>query len=78
MMDVFIPENYVRKRRLEKKLAAKMASTKGSQTYSHWNDSNERIRTTMPRPSLIINVPLSMIIFLLAYWRNSFYNFVPY
>jgi hypothetical protein len=36
------------------------------------------LRTTMPRPSLIINVHLSMIIFLLAYRRNSFYNFVPY
>lgn len=39
-MDVFIPEDYVRKRRLEKKLAS---STKGS--HSHWNliSSNERI-----------------------------------
>lgn len=44
MMDVFIPEDYVRKRRLEKKLAAKVASIKGSQTHSHWNNSNERIK----------------------------------
>jgi hypothetical protein len=44
MMDVFIPEDYVRKRRLEKKLSA-MASTKGSQTHSHWT-SNERIKDT--------------------------------
>jgi hypothetical protein len=43
MMDVFIPEDYVRKRRLEKKLSATVSSTKGSQTHSHWN-SNERIK----------------------------------
>lgn len=49
-MDVFIPEDYVTRRRLEKKLAASVASAnKGSQTavsHSHWNNSNidQRIR----------------------------------
>jgi hypothetical protein len=45
MMDVFIPEDYVRKRRLEKKLSSTVTSTKGSQTHSHWS-SNERIKDT--------------------------------
>jgi hypothetical protein len=43
MMDVVIPEDYVRKRRHEKKISAMVASTKGSQTHSQWN-SNEKIK----------------------------------
>ncbi|KAL5098881.1 hypothetical protein RYX36_003208 [Vicia faba] len=46
-MDVFIPEDYVRKRRLEKKLKSTVvASTKSSQTHSR-NVKQRRRDSTM-------------------------------
>lgn len=44
-MDVFIPEEYVIRRRIEKEAADAMASTKTA-SDSHWNNSNGRINAT--------------------------------
>ncbi|RDX64662.1 hypothetical protein CR513_56756, partial [Mucuna pruriens] len=57
-MDVFISEEYVRRRRVEKKATPKVASTKASQTdshSSHWNGNDKAM--SFPRSDLDAFLP---------------------